>query len=839
MTRALEAGRIWGKVPPTKRPLHPLLTDWFSRRDWKALPFQREAWSAYRDGESGLIHAGTGTGKTLAAWLGPLSEWIGEHPRRSTWPTLPPEPLRVLWITPLRALAADTENNLREPMADVGLPWTLEHRTGDVSSSVRNRQRDRLPTALVTTPESLCLLLARSNATELFSSLRAAVVDEWHELLGSKRGTQTELALARLRSWRPELRIWGLSATLGNLDVAEEALLGAGRQGRRIRGDSGKPIRMESLLPEQVERFPWAGHLGLRMLPQVVEAVERGNTALIFTNTRSFTETWYQAILEARPDWAGVLAVHHGSLDGDVRDWVERELRAGRLRCVVCTSSLDLGVDFYPVDVVLQVGSAKGVARLLQRGGRSGHRPGIESRVVCVPTNAFELIETAAARDAATQLQIESRRPIEKPLDVLAQHAVTIALGGGFQSEELLREVRTTHAYRDLTREEWEWVIEFLERGGKTLGAYPEYRRIVARDGRYVVEDTAIARRHRLSVGTIPSEASLRVQYLGGGRIGSIEEAFAARLQPGNRFVLAGHVIEFVHIREMTVWVRKATGRDGVVPGWSGGRMSLSSELAAAVRRKLDEARSGRFDSPEMEAVRPVLELQAEWSELPKDGRLLIERLQTRDGHHLLVYPFEGRAVHEGLAAVVAHRLARMRPLTFSFACNDYGFELLSNDAPPLDEALEEGLLSTRGLEGDIAASLNTTEIARRHFRGVARIAGLVFGGFPGAGKTARQLQMSSGLLYDVFARHDPENLLMRQAMREALEQQLELKRLASVLERITREPISVVNIPRPTPLAFPLIVDRMRDTLSSEKLADRVRRMQLKLESAARPKAG
>jgi ATP-dependent Lhr-like helicase len=825
-----------------------LLEGWFRERGWSPFEFQRQVWESYLAGESGLVHAATGTGKTYAVWLGPLLEWLAEHPdpatirrvRRASAP-----PLRVLWITPLRALAADTEASLRAPLAALGVPWTLERRTGDTSSSRRSLQRARLPTALVTTPESVSLFLSYPDARELFSTLLLVVVDEWHELLGSKRGAQTELALARLRRWCPGLRTWGLSATLGNLDEALRALLGEGAPaGRVVRGEETKPVRVDSLLPDAVERFPWAGHLGLALLPRVVAAVEEGRSALVFTNTRSQTELWYQAILEARPEWAGELALHHGSLGRKVRDWVEEALREGRLRCTVCTSSLDLGVDFAPVDRVLQVGSPKGVARLLQRAGRSGHQPGVESRVTCVPAHAFELVEVAAARRAIETGRIEPRQPPERPLDVLAQHLVTAASGGGFEAGAMLDEVRTARAYRDLTGTEWEWVLDFVTRGGPALAAYPEYRRVSrGDDGRYVVADRAVAQRHRLSIGTITSDASVLVQYLSGGRLGTVEESFVARLRPGDRFVFAGKTLELDSVRDLTAYVRKARGRSGTVPRWMGGRMPLSTHLAAAVREQLEEAREGRFAGPEMAAVRPLLELQARWSALPAAEELLIERLRSREGHHLFFYPFEGRLVHDGLAALFAWRLARRRPLTFTLAVNDYGFELLSADPAPLEEALAgetaDGLLAVEGLAEDIPASLNAAEMAKRQFREIARIAGLLFEGLPGRRKPARHLQASSGLFYEVFSQYDPGNLLLLQAHREVLEQQLERSRLGRTLARLAASRVTVVELERPSPLAFPLMVERMREKLSSEKLADRVRRMQAQLEKAAGPVAG
>ncbi|MEM8535351.1 MAG: ligase-associated DNA damage response DEXH box helicase [Chloroflexota bacterium] len=804
---------------------------WFAQRGWSPFPFQREVWASYLNGESGLIHATTGTGKTYAAWIGPLIEALAQDP-----PTKPP-PLRVLWITPLRALAADTEEALRTPLDDLGLPWTLETRTGDTSSAVRARQRKRLPSALITTPESLSLLLSRTDAENLFSKLRLVVVDEWHELMSTKRGVQTELALARLRHWQTDLRIWGLSATLGNIDAALATLLGTGhshRPGRLVRGIQPKSFVVDSIIPDEIERFPWAGHLGLRLLPQVVEILEQSQSALIFTNTRAQTETWYQALLDARPEWAGEIALHHSSLAREARDWVEQALRDGRLRCVVCTSSLDLGVDFTPVDTVLQIGSPKGIARLLQRAGRSGHQPGANSHVICVPTSAFELIEVAAARDAMANGRIEARPPFDRPLDVLVQHVITIALGGGFRVAALLEEVRTTHAFRDLSNIEWQWILDFATRGGPALQNYPDYTRVVEQDGVYTVPDDRTARRHRISIGTIISDTSLQVQYVRGPRLGNIEESFAARLRSGDKFVFAGRILEFVRVRDMKVLVRRSNDTTGITPRWVGSRMPLSSELAQAVRAKLNDARAGVFDSPEMKAIKPVLRLQLDWSHLPMPDELLIERTQTREGHHLFIYPFEGRLVHEGLSALAAYRISQLQPISFTIAINDYGFELLSPEPAPLDEALSQGLFTPANLLDDIIASLNASEMAKRQFREIARIAGLVYQGYPGE-KTTKQFQVSSSLIYDVLQQHDPQNRLLDQAQREVLERQLEQSRLQTTLERLAAGHTTVIETKRPTPFAFPLLVDRLHATVSSEKFADRVRKMQLSLEKAIR----
>ncbi len=816
---------------------------WFAKRGWQIFAFQRQVWQAYLAGQSGLIHAPTGTGKTLAAWWAPLLAWLTADntagPARAPQDAPPPKGLQVLWLTPLRALAADSEQSLLAPVHELGLPWTVERRTGDVSSYAKQRQLKRPPNALITTPESLSLLLSQPNAQEYFRHLQCVIVDEWHELLASKRGVQTELCLARLRAWQPHLRTWGLSATLGNLTTAMNVLLGVNpdgspRPGRLVQGLLPKAIVIDSLLPPQVERFPWAGHLGLKMLPQVVAAIEEGRTALVFTNTRSQTESWFQALLEARPDWAGELALHHGSLSAETRTFVENGLRSGLLRCVVCTSSLDLGVDFSPVDRVLQVGSPKGVARLIQRAGRSGHQPGVTSRVTCVPTHAFELIEAAAVRRALAEGHIESRLSLAKPLDVLVQHLVTIGLGGGFTAEELLAEVRTAYAYRNLTGSEWRWALDFVVHGGHALDAYPEYKRLVQVDGRYVVQDSHIATRHRLGMGTIVSDAQIEVRYLKGGSLGSAPESFVGWLKPGDRFVFAGKVLELVYVREMTAFVRRSSGLRGAIPRWMGTTLPISAELGAAVREQLDAAAQGILEEPEMQAVAPILHLQQRVSAIPRQGELLIERIKTRDGHHLFFYPFGGRLVNQGLGALLAYRLGKQQPLTFTITANDYGLELLAAEAAPLDGALagEPGLFSSLNLLEDITASLNAGELARRQFREVARVAGLVIQGYPGQKVRASHLQASSNLFYEVFHQYDQDNLLLAQAEQEVLERQLEQSRLARTLQAMAADSIRLIDCARPTPFCFPLLVERMQASmLTTESLEDRVRRMTLQLE--------
>ncbi|MCF5165807.1 ligase-associated DNA damage response DEXH box helicase [Pseudomonas congelans] len=816
---------------------------WFLARGWKPFAFQKEVWAAVKNGESGLLHASTGSGKTYAVWFAALNRFArantltADNKPRKRKP--PAEPLSVLWITPMRALAADTARALEAPLTELDIPWSVGLRTGDTSGSERARQSRRLPSALITTPESLTLLLTRADAQVALSTLKMVVVDEWHELIGNKRGVQLQLALARLRRWNPQLIVWGISATLGNQQHAQQVLIGDG--GVTVQGKIVKDLQVDTLLPPSIERFPWAGHMGLRMLPQVVAEVDSSASCLVFTNTRAQSEIWYQALLEARPDWAGLIALHHGSLAREVRDWVERALKEGALKAVVCTSSLDLGVDFLPVERVLQIGSPKGVARLMQRAGRSGHAPGRPSRVTLVPTHSLELVEAAAAQDAVEARMIEPRESPHQPLDVLVQHLVSIALGGGFLPDELLAEVRSAWAYRDLSDEQWQWALAFVRNGGHSLTAYPDYRRAEPdEEGIWRVPDARLARRHRMSVGTIVSEATVNLKYWkkggGGGSLGSVEEGFIARLKPGDGFLFGGRLLELVRVENMTAYVKRATGKKAAVPRWNGGRMPLSSELADAVVEKFDAAARGEFDSPEMRAIKPLLEVQRQWSGLPRRDTLLAETLKSREGWHLFLYPFAGRHVHMGLGSLLAWRLSRHRPLTFSIAVNDYGLELLSASEIDWAQTLLADLFSETDLLDDIIASLNAGELALRRFREIARISGLVFSGYPGAAKSNRQLQASSGLFFEVFKQYDADNMLLTQAEQEVLRQELDLQRLELTLRQINSRTLDLHAIKRATPLAFPLLVERFRESLSSEKLADRIARMVRDLEKAAGP---
>ncbi len=810
-----------------------IIENWFKAKGWTPFGWQKKTWDAFLSNRSGLLNAPTGSGKTYALFLPALMRWIESNP--GDYQEKKSNGLQLLWVTPLRALAKDIELAMQRAVGELGISWEVQRRTGDVPSSIKQKQKKQMPEVLIITPESLHVLLAQKGYPSRFKSLKTVVVDEWHELTGSKRGTQTELALSRLHGMNSGLQVWGISATIGNLDEACNVLLGlpVPENAVIIKADDSKKIVVHTVLPDDVDRFPWSGHLGINLLPKILPILEKSGSTLIFTNTRAQSEIWFRQILEAKPELAGTLALHHGSLDRKIRDWVEESLHSGLLKIVVCTSSLDLGVDFTPVDRVIQIGSPKGVARFIQRAGRSGHQPGSVSTIWFVPTHALELIEAAALKDAVKYGKTENRIPHLKPYDVLIQYLVTLAVSDGFEPDKVYREIKRTFAYQTLRNDEWNWILNFIQSGGKSLSRYDEYSKVdVDEAGFWRVHDRKIASRHRMSIGTIASDTMLKIKYLKGATLGNIEEWFISQLNTGDTFWFAGRNLELVRIKDLTAYVRKSSGSAGKIPSWLGGRMSLSSNMSELLREKLQEAVSGSNESIELKTIHPILEIQKQRSVLPGTGQFLIEKTWSKEGCHCFFFPFEGRYVHEGMSALVAHRISKMVPITFSIAMNDYGFELLSDRDIPIREALKNDLFSESYLVRDIMGSLNDTELARRRFREISQIAGLVFPGFPGNQKTGRHLQMSSGLFFDVFMEYEPDNLLIQQAFDEVLQIQLDEARLRQVLQRIQKQEIILKEVARFSPFAFPIFVDRLRERMSSEKLADRIMKMQKDLEA-------
>ncbi|WP_317170716.1 ligase-associated DNA damage response DEXH box helicase [Paraflavitalea devenefica] len=811
---------------------YKIIQQWLADKGHRPFPFQEETWGHIIHGKSGLVNAPTGFGKTFSVFLGAVIDFINQHP--NNYKTKSKNGLQLLWVTPLRALGKDIARAMEEVITELGMSWKVGIRNGDTDVNERQKQKRQMPEALVITPESLHLLLAQKGYPDVFKALKIIAVDEWHELIGSKRGVQIELAVTRIVHVQQSLfnthcAVWGISATIGNLDQAQEVLLASvGGKGATVKAQLRKEVSIESIIPDEIEQYPWAGHLGIKLAHKVIPIIHNSRTTLIFINTRGMSERWYQTLLNEAPDLAGAIALHHGSIEQQLRIWVEENLHSGKLKAVVCTASLDLGVDFRPVETVIQVGSPKGVARFLQRAGRSGHQPGEVSKIYFLPTHSLELVEAAALKSAIEENFIESREPMLLCYDVLIQFLGTLAISEGFRPDELYQEITATYCYRDMTPDEWSAILHFVTAGGTALQQYDDYKKIEVIDDLYRITSRRIAMRHRLHIGTIVSESMMKVKFVSGGFIGVIEEWFISRLSPGEVFTLAGRNLELVMIKDMTALVRKSSATKSIVPSWQGGRMPLSANLGKKLREKFNEAEHAAHKRDiELEVLQPLFQLQEALSHVPKANELLIEQIETKDGFHLFVFPFEGRLVHEAMAAILAWRISKIRPITFSFAMNDYGFELLSDQPIPVDDTNVYELFTPDDLLADIQRSVNATEMAKRKFRDIAVIGGLIFQGYPGEQKKARHLQSSASLLFNVFSEYEPHNLLLRQAYQEVLDQQMEEVRLRNMLERIQQSNIILTFPQALTPFCFPIKVDSMRENLTSEKLEDRVKKMQ------------
>ncbi len=847
-------------LPITKTKGYQIVTNYLQGKGCVPFEFQVQAWQQISEGNSGLVNAPTGYGKTFAVFIGSIIQHINNNPTNYT--TLNNIGLQLLWITPLKALAKDIARAMQEVITAIQLPWKIGVRNGDTTTAERQKQKRHIPEILIITPESTQLLLAQKENSKLLHTVKIIAVDEWHELLGSKRGVQVELAISRIvginkstiNIAQHKLSVWGISATIGNLPDAKDVLLqSVTSEGTIIKTDvhytiynseaelknskikKGKTkdttiqggLLIQSILPPVVDNYPWAGHLGIKLLEQILPIIHQSTTTLLFINTRGMTEQWYQAILQAAPELAGAIAIHHGSIEQQLRVWVEEALHTATLKLVVCTASLDLGVDFRPVESIIQVGSPKSIARFLQRAGRSGHQPGAVSKIYFLPTHSLELLEAVALKNAITHNEIESKEPLFLCYDVLIQYLCTLAVGEGFEPTQIFNEIKNTYCYNQITEAEFEAMLTYITQGGKALQEYDEYKKVEIVNGIYQIINRRTAMQHRLHIGTIVSDAMLKVKFVSGGYIGTIEEYFISKLKIGDVFTLAGRNVALVQIKDMTVLVKKTTSTKSIVPSWMGGRMSLTANLGSRLRQVLNSCSNINTASPiELQTLQPIFALQMQLSHLPKANELLIEHIETKDGYHLFVYPFEGRMVHQAFATILAYRISKIAPITLSIAMNDYGFELLSDQPIPIDDSNVYELFSTNNLMADIGKSVNSTEMAKRKFRDIAVIGGLVFQGMPGEQKKARHLQSSASLLYKVFEEYEPNNLLLRQAYNEVYTQQMEEQRLTEMLQRIATTYIVITYPKQLTPFCFPIKVDSIRESISSEKIADRVKRM-------------
>lgn len=798
-----------------------IIKDWLSSKGYAPFGFQLSTWQKFAQGYSGLVIAPTGFGKTYSVFLAIIVDYLNNPKKYKNG-------VKLLWITPLRSLAKDITKAMQDAIAEIGLDWIVALRNGDTSVKERKEQIKNLPDILVTTPESLHLLFAQKNNKDYFKNLHCIAVDEWHELLGTKRGIMVELSIAYINSFISKIKIWGITATIGNIDEALEVLIPYHLKKTKIIAKEKKKINIIPVLPDEVEVLPWAGHMGSKMTDKIIPIINKSKSTLIFTNTRNQAETWYQNILNACSDFAGQLAIHHSSIDKELRLWIEDSLSNGTLKAVISTSSLDLGVDFKPVDTVIQIGSTKGIARFLQRAGRSGHSPFETSTIYYVPTYSLELIEASALQQAYKNNIVEDKQPLLFPFDVLVQFLVTVAIGNGFYADEMFKTVISTFAYQSITNEEWSWVITFITKGGEIFKNYEEYNRVnILQDGLLKVESKKIAMLHRLNIGTIVSDNMFKVKFLGGGYIGMVEEYFVSKLKEGDAFILGGKVLELVMIKDLTVLVKSTKNKKATAPSWMGGRLPLTSYMSKTLRTELSNGIELNKKNEVLFFLQPLLQTQKEISHIPNENELLVEYIVTKEGYQLFVYPFEGRLVHEVMAALIAFRVSKIKPISFTMAMNDYGFDLFANESIPIDKENIKEIFSKNNLMQDVVSSINAAEMAKRKFRDVACISGLVLQNTFGKQKSNKSLHASSNLIFNVLEEHDKNNLLLKQAYNEVFNEQIEEARLIEAFNRINNNKIVFKEINKYTPLSFPIKADVLRQSLSSEDLATRLRKIQ------------
>lgn len=789
-----------------------IILKWIEDKHWTFFPFQKQAWEEIHKGNSGLISVPTGAGKTYAAYLPALSKLISN----------PSKGLKILYITPLKALANDLENALRAPILELNLPFKVEKRTGDISYAKKSKQRKSPPEILLITPESLAILLTSNEGKDFFANLEMIIVDEWHELLGTKRGVLLELCLSRIKKWNSKAQIWALTATIGNPQEAAKVCVGEDRAAVVVSAAMKREVIIESILPESIEKLPWIGYLGIRMLPYVVEVLNPDIPTLIFTNTRSQAERWFQGIVDLKPEWKSLIGLYHSSIDKKSRITIEENIKSGVLKFVVCTSGLDLGIDLPTVEKVIQIGSPKSVARLIQRAGRSSHRPMTPCHISLVPTHALQLLEMKAYKMAIHKHVIEKRFPLKKCYDVLLQHIVTCAIGGGIDKMEFYKEIITTSCFKDLNLQEYEACLFFLTTGGSAFQAYPEYRKLEEDNGLLVVKDVQMIRRHKMNIGTIISDSQANIKLLKGKHLGTVEESFLTQLKPGDNFLFGGKRLKLVQYRDLTAYVKLTNDVDTKAAVWGGTGLPFSAPLGSLLRQAMDEDET----HDENVYLSQIFEIQNFKSHLPQDDELLIEIVKSREGWHFFLFPFEGKTIHEGLALLIADRLTQGTPSTLIISCNDYGFELLSKNRFD-EELITKDLFEWKNCYEDLQGLINLHETSKAAFREVAKIGGLVFQGYPGSPKSNRQLQMSTGLLFEVLEQYDSENLLLKQAKKETLDKYFHENLFEDVLKRLQSSVLAIAYPKSITPFALPLFVERVGQRVSTETLVSRIAAIQ------------
>jgi ATP-dependent Lhr-like helicase len=772
--------------------------DWFARKGWRLRAHQAAMLDAAAAGVDALLIAPTGGGKTLAGFLPSLIELAGESGNG----------IHTLYISPLKALATDIARNLMAPVEEMGLGIRIETRSGDTPAARRARQRDNPPDILLTTPESLLLLLSLENSAHYFGRLRCVVVDEVHALAGTKRGDQLALCLARLRSLAPGARFVGLSATVAHVQAIKDFI---GPAARLVQAEDGTPPEVSLLLAET--RIPWSGHMGLAAAQAVLERIRAARMTIVFVNTRAQAELMFQEIWKHNAETLPI-AVHHGSLDIAQRRRVEAAMADGRLRAVIATSSLDLGIDWGGIDQVLQIGAPKGVSRLLQRIGRANHRMDEASRAVLVPANRFEVLECAAAIAGVAAKALDGDAPGAGGLDVLAQHVLGMACAGKFHPDALYREVVSAAPYARLRRTDFDDVVRYVEDGGYALAAYERYRKLFRDSEGYVhVQSGRIALQHRMNIGTIVEAPTLKIRLVGkrggfGTKLGEVEEYFINMLSPGDTFMFAGRLLKFLRVRENFVEVADGGTGEPKVPAYEGGRMPLTTNLADRVRAMLSDPACWK-DFPE--DVQEWLRLQRRWSRLPGPHDLLVETFPRGGRWYMVVYCFEGRNAHQSLGMLITKRLERFGYGPLGFVATDYVLATWSVYEPhDVARLFEEDLLGD-----DLEAWMAESSMLKRTFRNVAVIAGLIPRQLPGAEKNRRQVTVNSDLIYDVLRKHQPDHILLRATRADAARGLTDIGRIAHMLARARGRVVHMV-LSKVSPLAVPVLLEIGREQVAN-----------------------
>ena len=791
-------------MPTAPPPLPPRFDAWFASRGWRPRRHQLEMVEQGLNGRDALLIAPTGGGKTLAGFLPSLID-LAERPAPNRRPGV-----HTLYLSPLKALAVDVERNLYQPVAEMGLNLRVETRTGDTPVAKRQRQKVHPPDILLTTPEQLALFCAWEGGRDWFSDLRAVIIDEIHAIHGSKRGDLLNLGLARLSEFAPMMRRTGLSATVNDPDMLRRWLAPQPGMAELVMGDPGAPPVVDVLIAN--ETVPWSGWTAQHAMADVLEAIKGAKTALIFVNTRFQAEMAFQKLWEINDEGLPI-ALHHGSLAAEQRRKVEAAMARGELRAVVCTSTLDLGIDWGAVDLVIQLAAPKGSARLIQRIGRANHRLDEPSRAILVPAHRFEVLECEAAKEAVAENDLDGDAERTGAQDILAQHVMGVACGEPFGADALYAEVRTASPYRDLAREDFDRVLDFVSTGGYALKTYDRFKRIVqGRDGLWRVRNPQMAQRHRLNVGAIVDIPMLSIRLgsgraRGGRKIGEMEEGFIEQLTQGDTFIFAGQVWRFEGVDGLDAFVTHAPpGAEPRVPSWGGSKFAISTYLAKRVRRMIADSRTWPRLAHD---VCEWLEIQRRRSVIPTENEMLVETFQRGQRHYIVCYPFDGRLSHGTLCQLLARRLERLGRNPLGFVANDYALALWAMKpigAVDLDELFLEDMLGD-----DLEAWLDESIMMKRAFRQCAELSGLIERRFPGQEKTGRQVTFSTDLIYDVLRRHQPDHLLLRCARADAASGQLDVARLARLLVRIKGR-IRHVELTRVSPFAVPVLLEIGRE---------------------------